>query len=225
MFSGATGAETTKPSNFWGNHLDYIWISDTAAMANANYSVKVCVIVLLGLVGLSFFFFFNTNIDTTCQNMLPSPQILLLNYVWQFAHTSQEQALIQMLKIKGTSGIRKPYWIVCILPHNKGVMILLWGSKEFSIFFVVIIIQSNTPRKCGAKIMIFFLLAESLSQFLGLLLHFSENSFIVMVNMFFLLGIILPKCRWWGGRQPLWTFLWKACLSHRIKRNKPKQQC
>ena len=217
MFSGATGAETTKPSNFWGNHLGYIWISDTAAMANANYSVKVSVIVLSGLVDFCpFFFQFNTKIDTACQNMLPNPQILLLDYAWRFARTSQEQALIQMLKIKGTLGIRKPYWIVCILPHNKGVMILLWGSKEFSIFCVFIIIQS----KCGAKILIFFLLAESLSQFLGLLLHFSGNSFIVMVNMFFLLGIILPKCRWSGGRHPLWTFLWKACWSHRIKRNK-----
>ena len=41
---------------------------------------------------------------------------------------------------------------------------------------------------CGANILIMFLHAESMSQILDLVLQFCGNSFLVMVNMFLLLG-------------------------------------
>ena len=41
---------------------------------------------------------------------------------------------------------------------------------------------------CDANILIMFLYAESMTQILDILLQFCGNSFIVMVNMFFLLG-------------------------------------
>ena len=47
--------------------------------------------------------------------------------------------------------------------QNKGVKNITWGSKEFSVFFVFIIIQPDNQGRCGAKILIMFLQAKKMS--------------------------------------------------------------